>query len=368
MKKITAGMICFLMILMSIHVSYAGFHEGEYEGVEWCYDNGVMTFQGGDYMPQDEDVPWYDYIEGTRKLIIKDSFPKRDDESAFEGYTILREVVFDTNYCWARFMDSPNLKTARYTTEFPFFMGAAYINCRLDKVFFDNPKANYVVRNNMLMNKDQTELYYYLGSRTWDVTVPDGIEIIHEGAFAGCYAKAVKLPSTLRVIEGWAFANSSIRSITIPASCQRIGACAFSGCIGLREVRFLCDHVDFYADTYGFAPGAISRKGGYTFSGCTLLREITLPGCDEIPDGFFHGCTDLRRVYFGDGTKKLTSNPEESLIFYQCKKLQKVYIPDNMEFEKITFKDAYYPTILCHKDSKAAKLVYKYQMKYEYIK
>ena len=39
-----------------------------------------------------------------------------------------------------------------------------------------------------------------------------------------------------------------------------------------------------------------------------------------------------------------------------------------MEFEKITFKDAYYPTILCHKDSKAAKLVYKYQMKYEYIK
>ena len=373
MKKLLVFIVCLTMCMALVSVSFALEHEGEYEGVLWHYKEGVMTFRGGIYMPQ-TDVPWQDYIKGTKTLVIGESFPERettdsgDEENGpFPGYTLLREVVYETNYCRAAFPDSKDLKTAIYRTKAPVFLGAAYIGCRLDKVIFEDPEADYAVTGSFVMNKDRTELFYYLGSKSADIIIPDTVEVIHEGAFAGCNARNITLPPSIRIIEGWAFANSQIRSITIPASCEKIGKGAFMGCRALREVKFLCDHTEFYAESYGFQPGATVRKGGYTFSGCTVLREITLAGCDDIPDAFFLGCTDLRSVAFGEGTKNLTSNPEESRIFESCKRIKTVYIPDDMNFEKITFKDARYPVILCHEGSKAARLAYKYKMQYKYI-
>lgn len=115
--------------------------------------------------------------------------------------------------------------------------------------------------------------------RESDVTVPSGVVIIKDKAFAKC---------------------TSLRSVRISDSVEWIGGHAFKGCTGLQSI------------TLGNGVKSIMRSA---FFGCTNLTEITLPESLEfIGYRIFECCINLRKIHAPNGLPNLTEASEDFLI------------------------------------------------------
>lgn len=360
-KRFVFGILCFFACILLFSVSFALEDGGEYLGVEWSFKDGVLSLKG-DGMLTATNQPWEKYKKKTKEIIIGSSFPERDDWAVLDKYPVLNKVVICVDFFDGLFTATEKIKEVRYTSDNPVFVGHLFSNNRLEKIVFDNPDVDYVIDGNLLLNKNKTELYYYLGSKSENVVIPEGVEIIHSGAFSKSRIKSVQLPSTLKEIRYSAFSGCKFTKITIPESCERIGDNAFGGNTSLREVVFLGDSIDFYCDIK-FYDGVIHR-GGSTFSCCTALQEISLPSCDKVPDSFFSFCKKLKKVSFGENTKELGFR-----LFTDCVKLESVYIPDGTKIPYDFLSDgcSKKATILCHAGSKAETLAKRYKIQYKLI-
>ena len=142
------------------------------------------------------------------------------------------------------------------------FLGAALIIASLvvaaipteTKAIADEAvKTDFEISGNILLK--------YTGTAE-TVSVPDGIEIIAEEAFAdNSYIKKLKLPSSLEQINYAAFSNcSSLSEVTIPDSVTSIGTAAFTNCSSLKS----------------FSLGANTKDlGTGVFVGCSALSSVT---------------------------------------------------------------------------------------------
>ncbi len=90
----------------------------------------------------------------------------------------------------------------------------------------------------VVFSKDQKTLVAFAPGRTGSYTVPDGVEVIGEGAFAYCDGLyKIGLPVSLKTIEERAFyCCGGLVSINIPAGVERIGKRAFFNCISLQSL------------------------------------------------------------------------------------------------------------------------------------
>ena len=68
------------------------------------------------------------------------------------------------------------------------------------------------------------------------IVLPEGVEIIEERAFNGCFLEAVSLPSTLRKIDAYAFACCNLKELFIPDNVETIGRYGFLGNKQLRKI------------------------------------------------------------------------------------------------------------------------------------
>ncbi len=93
-------------------------------------------------------------------------------------------------------------------------------------------------KNATLEEGDHRKKYRYV--------VPEGVETIKAGAFAGAYRMSeIVFPQSLKKIETWAFNGSPlIESVVIPAGVQTIEDRAFAGC-DLREVVLASKNAKF---------------------------------------------------------------------------------------------------------------------------
>ena len=120
--------------------------------------------------------------------------------------------------------------------------------------------------------------------------IPDGVEVIGEGAFDGC---------------------SAITAVfTFPNSVKKIGKRAFAGCSGVGGEMDL---------------SRMTNVGDSAFEGCELIKKVTLP---QIKDGeafgigIFKDCTGIDTVRFPAG---LAIIPDST--FEGCISLKKVDLP-----------------------------------------
>ena len=100
---------------------------------------------------------------------------------------------------------------------------------------------------------------------------------------------------TVTSIGSSVFANKTfITSVSFHNKLKSIGSSAFQGCTGITSVR---------------TPTSLTSLGNSAFQGCTSLvsAEIDGTGIDLYSYGYnlFAGCSNLRRVVFGDGVKRL---------------------------------------------------------------
>lgn len=151
-------------------------------------------------------------------------------------------------------------------------------------------------------------LLKYLGEEP-RVTVPEGITVIAEDAFAGNEAvDRVLLPESLREVGAGAFRDCVLlQSIEFPERLERIGTGAFENCVKLLRVKLW---------------GKLTKINGKTFKKCRALKEISFgEGIREIGEQAFYGCAAVREVSFPKRLRFLGD-----MAFCRCEALRNVHL------------------------------------------
>ena len=190
-----------------------------------------------------------------------------------------------------------------------------------------------------------------------DVTVPDGVTAIGEGAFKGCTAlTSLRLPNgvveigksafegctalarvtlcdELRSIGPRAFKDcEALKAVDLPEKLELIGEFAFAGCKKLEEIvlpeklRQLGgviergdQHIfkDCVALKKAVLPEGMTVLGASMFAGCTALEELQLPSTlTSIESGALSGCTALESLTLPSGLTQIAGD-----AFANCPKL-----------------------------------------------
>ena len=201
--------------------------------------------------------------------------------------------------------------------------------------------------------------------------IPEGTQTIGAFAFEGCTnLKVVNIPASVEDISDRAFDNCNIDSFEvdpqnsrysssdghlfvnedgkcnlikgcvcpkIPEGTDKIGAFAFYGCTGLKEI-FLPKSVTFIGMN-SFSGCSLLRKVSIpednnityidtaAFKGCSSLEEIVLPnGIDFIDRSLFKGCSSIKGINIPEGVKKILAS-----AFCGCTNLSDISLPKSLE-------------------------------------
>ena len=207
-------------------------------------------------------------------------------------------------------------------------------------------------------------------------TIPEGIEVIGEGAFIFTFLNEVKIPNSVKTISDYAFDGSQLQKVNIPTSIETIGKQAF-GQTRLREIVVPTSVKSFGTQMFTNAswlekailhnpldsipsdafynctslkevsfPASVYRIGNYAFHGCSSLPQLpdltnicslgveAFYGCNslssvslpsaitQIPDGAFTGCFNLKDVHLPENIKSIGT-----YAFYQNSMLESIQIP-----------------------------------------
>ncbi len=216
----------------------------------------------------------------------------------------------------------------------------------------DSENKNYIVKDNILFSKDMTELVWYSRENTKDwYSIPDGVTVIHSGAFFACRSlNNITIPNTMKIIEDKAFMGMlSLDSLTIPDSVSEIGESVFFCCNSLTNVNvrknnkyFTSDHGILldkemtevivcptgYAEADYNIPDGVKKIRAYAFYNCIRLEEITIPkSVTYIGKYAFYQCARLLSINLPN---KINSIAEYT--FFNCSQLVKISVPDRVKY------------------------------------
>lgn len=202
----------------------------------------------------------------------------------------------------------------------------------MEKIVVDEQNSYYTAVDNVLFNKDMTDLMVYCAKKAdASYSVPESVTTISTFAFHDAKnITDVILPVGLKVIGASAFALSMISSITIPSTVTNINNQAFSYCENLNTIIFMTADCTIYdsKDTI-FNSGSISvTPTVYAASGSTAQQYASAYGLKYLPlcvDGTIDHTfeyTDCRSVCF------------ETTNYYTCSKC-------NCSYSEVTHDDSH---------------------------
>ena len=148
------------------------------------------------------------------------------------------------------------------------------------------------------------------GLNNWEMLVPEGVEEIASGAFAGMKSlRRVQLPKTLRKIGAAAFYGcESLTQITLPAGLLEIETAAFKSS-GLQEVSI---------------PPRVAKLGSEVFAD-SALRCAEIKG-RQTGASMFRGCRRLTKIQLNDNIRKI-----EAGMLRDCTSLKMLRLPEKLE-------------------------------------
>ena len=150
-----------------------------------------------------------------------------------------------------------------------------------------------------------------------ELTLPNSLESIGDGAFRGCSGLTeLTLPNSVKSIGDIAFRGcSGLTELTLPNSVKIIGDGAFAYCSGLGKItvesgnsrydsRDNCNSIiETETNTLiagcknSIIPNSITSIGNSAFYYCSELTELILPdSVTSIGNGAFGGCSGLVKI------------------------------------------------------------------------
>lgn len=167
------------------------------------------------------------------------------------------------------------------------------------------------------------------------VSIGTGISNVGDGAFGGSPLEDLHLAS----IDSWlnsvvaspfgsqpqlrVYVNDSLLTdLTIPEGVTTIGEGAFKGWASLQSVRL---------------PESLTSIGEYSFAYCSSLKSINIPdGIVEIPNYAFDRCSNLEDVSIGANVASVGD-----MAFFDCNCIKRVYISNLSAWCAISFDNRY---------------------------
>lgn len=287
--------------------------------------------------------------------------------------------------------DTVNFGKGYYDFFFDFAWGdfSAVMNCgSLTEINVSDENQRYSSADGILYNKDKTVLLVCPRGKKGNITIPEGVEVIGEGAFYDCaFITSVNIPDSLlgmlayyeipviellgkyaafngclslyeinvdinnqhhKSVDGVLFDKEMTRllcypagkkdnSYTIPEGVEKVEDYAFVYCRNLdlisipSSVNELCEAWKFYMD---YKTDWIRS----TFDYCSSLLEINVSGENETYksiDGVLYSKDEKNLIVCPGGKKDIFSVPKSvntiySSAFVGCSDLTYVYIPNNI--------------------------------------
>ncbi len=273
------------------------------------------------------------------------------DGSVFKGMTKLKVLNLPSGFTNISTMGNQNQQNFLFS------------DCSaLEAVNIDPANQYFKSVDGVVFTKDGKSLIYYPANK------PVGNEILdEEGKGTGAYDGVYVTPAGCQTIATYAFQDAkNIRELVVSAdlmyinreafgkfgssrgylkkltfadreSTLSIGDYAFYYCYGLgnngadtltlpEEVELAGTNV-FSNTRYGkvvFEEGNTTTSLNNTFYGCSYLKEVTgIPEFITSMTSTFEGCSELTKVEFAEGAYVETMKA----TFYECKKLENIYIP-----------------------------------------
>ena len=301
------------------------------------------------------DLIWTLDSEGTLTLSGEGSmYPESYDEneycSPFEHSSEIKSVVIEsgvTTISERAFNDCREIKSIIIPDTVTLIgEDAFHYNASLESITVSEDNPCYSAEDNVLFNKDKTELMLYsLGKPDTDYTVPNSVTTIDMYAFAGSsYLNTIQIPETVLFIGEQAFrscysltainvdennpAYSSVDGVffnkaqtelisfprekrideyIVPDSVTRISSRSFCVCNGVKSIVI---------------PDTVTEIGKEAFDNTYTIKTVRLPSNISSIDGVFRLCYSLKTIII---PSSVTNIGEDT--FYDCFGLTSVIIP-----------------------------------------
>ena len=153
----------------------------------------------------------------------------------------------------------------------------------LKKVNLSKDNPDYVVKNNLILTKDEKSLV----STLYFIQYP-------------------KIPDSVSIIQNGAFSGSNVKKVVFGKNISYLATAAFYDCKNLSSVTF---HKDIHL-----------KEIEYTiFEKCSNLKTITIPdSVEKLHTSMFYGCKNLETIIIG-------KNTSSDLYFQGTPKLRELY-------------------------------------------
>lgn len=216
----------------------------------------------------------------------------------------------------------------------------------LEKIEISDKNTSMKVSNDIIYNKDGTELLKCPIGKKGSIDIPDGVEIIKSNAFFRCGGiDKVTMPDTVVSVGEWAFGVcSSLTDIRLSENITSIGDGVFYGCLLLNRLVIPknVESVSPTAFSYGikelviedgnenliFADGLLYGEKGKLLIKClpAVAGEVNLQeGVVTIQSVAFYGCSSVTKITMPDS---VTNMGEDA--FGECISLEEIHLSNNL--------------------------------------
>ncbi len=144
------------------------------------------------------------------------------------------------------------------------------------------------------------------------VELPAKLLVLEEYSFSTSFIKNIKLNNGLKTIGLRSLQNNNFKTLTIPETVEIIESGAFAGCNELVNIKF---------------PDSIKQLGTSVCEECTSLKSVIFPcWVSYIPDCMFLKCESLKEIQLHQNIIEIGMS-----AFQNCNSLTELILPSSLQ-------------------------------------
>ena len=332
-RRFFLSMVLVLAGLLICCATAMGETSGTCDNLTWVLsDDGVLTISGtGDMMEFPTQSPWL-RDKSIKRVIINEGVTSISEKAFYQCTGITAVTVPSTlkSIDTAAFIFCESLKRFDFPAGFSKIGIEVFDHCySLSTITVPDSNPYFTAEDNVLFNKDKTELIFcaqgkagaytvpstvtrirnraFRGNKVLtQVTIPDSVEELETGTFEECPGlQAVSIPDTIGKIPAYFCSNcSSLTNVKMPKYVQDIGDDAFAHCSSLKSIDLPdtllyigeCAFWECSSLTSISLPDNLSKIHWGAFWRCNGLTEVSLPRAWYIGDAAFLECANLKNI------------------------------------------------------------------------